>query len=76
MGSGGGGTKAFLLRVTLSGSQEEEICLFSVIFRLELQEAQLHYLVTATATPFKVDSPKKCPFYFHFSVVTEEGLLV
>lgn len=46
-GGGGVGHKGFLLRVTLSGSQEEEICLFSVIFRRELQEALLHYLATA-----------------------------
>lgn len=35
----------FLRRVTLSGRQEEEICLFSVIFRC-LQETLPHYLVT------------------------------
>lgn len=57
----GEGSKAFPLRVTLFGSQEEEICLFSVIFGLELQEALLHYLVTATAALFRVDFPHVAP---------------
>lgn len=52
-----------VLRRFLSGfgSQEEEICLFSVIFGLELQEALLHYLVTATAALFRVDFPHVAP---------------